>query len=92
MAAFVHSNAKSRRIRDIGVFAEIVRLFMGHRRKTVSSCVKLGRGKLAKIANWPEIIEECSINPGSRPGALRPEDYVEIAKLCSKDAEQTGVF
>jgi len=89
MAAFVHSNAKSRRIRDIAIFTEIVRLFMGHRRKTVSSCAKLGRGKLAKIANWPEILEECSIYPGSRPEQLRPEDYVAIANLCSSVDSKT---
>ena len=82
MVAFVRDDEKSGRIRDMAVLAEVVKLFMGHRRKTVWSCVKLGRGRLAEIANWPEILEKCSIGAAGRPEQLRPEQYIAIANLC----------
>ena len=83
MVAYIHDEAKAGRIRDMTVFAEVVRLFMGHRRKTVSACTKLACGGLAAIHNWPEILDKCSIDPADRPEQLRPEDYIAIANLCS---------
>ncbi|MBL7154816.1 MAG: ribosomal RNA small subunit methyltransferase A [Phycisphaerae bacterium] len=82
MVAFVRNRAKSGRIREIRTFSEIVRLFMGHRRKTVSACTKLAAGALTAIDNWPEILEKCSIDPTSRPEQLHPEEYIAVANLC----------
>lgn len=82
MVAYLHDKAKSRRIRNMTAFSEIVRLFIGHRRKTISACTKLAAGRLAAIDNWPEILDKCSIDPASRPEQLAPEDYIAIANSC----------
>jgi 16S rRNA (adenine1518-N6/adenine1519-N6)-dimethyltransferase len=79
MVSFVRKQAKSERIENIELFSEIVHLFMGHRRKTLLSCSKLARGKLAEITDWLEIFNQCSINPKQRPEILSPEEYIAIA-------------
>ena len=79
MVSFVRNKAKSDRITNMELFSEIVHLFMGHRRKTLLSCSKIARGKLAKITDWPEIFEQCYINPKQRPATLHPENYIDIA-------------
>lgn len=83
MVSFVRDQAKLKRIESMELFSQTVHLFMGHRRKTLMSCSKLARGKLAKIGNWPEIFERCSINPVQRPEQLGAEDYIAIANLSS---------
>jgi 16S rRNA (adenine1518-N6/adenine1519-N6)-dimethyltransferase len=82
MISFVRNRAKSDRIANMELFSEIVHLFMGHRRKTLLSCSKLPRGKLAEIADWTEIFDQCSINPKQRPETLCPEDYIKIANYA----------
>jgi len=82
MISFVRNNAKSGRIANMELFSEILHLFMGHRRKTLLSCSKLAHGKLAEIADWPQIFEQCSINPKQRPDTLGPEDYINIANCA----------
>ena len=82
MVSFVRNKAKSDRISNMELFSEIVHLFMGHRRKTLLSCSKLARGKLAKIADWPEIFKQCPINPKQRPETLSPENYIAIANCA----------
>jgi 16S rRNA (adenine1518-N6/adenine1519-N6)-dimethyltransferase len=82
MVSFIRNQAKSDRIANMELFSETVHLFMGHRRKTLLSCSKLARGKLAEIADWPEIFEQCSIYPIKRPEALSPEDYIAIANYA----------
>jgi len=85
MVSFVHNRAKSDRIADMGFFSETVNLFMGHRRKTLLACSKLAGGRLAAIKNWPEIFEQCSIDPKQRPEQLAPEGYIAIANICFSD-------
>lgn len=87
MVAYIHDEAKSGRIRDMKIFSEIVRLFMGHRRKTVFACTKLAVGGLGAIDNWAEIFEECSIDSAARPEQLHPEDYIAIANLCVSESK-----
>ena len=82
MVCFIRHRVKSDRIKNMELFSEIVHLFMGHRRKTLLSCSKLARGRLAKIADWPEIFEQCSINPKQRPETLSPEDYIKMANYA----------
>jgi len=82
MVCFIRYRAKSDRIENMELFSETVHLFMGHRRKTLISCSKLAHGKLAKITNWPEIFEQCCINPKQRPETLSPEDYIAIANYA----------
>ena len=90
MVVYIHDEAKSGRIRDMKIFSEIVRLFMGHRRKTLSACTKLAGGGLAAVDNWPGILEECSIDPADRPERLRPEDYIAVANLCAASLSRAG--
>ena len=82
MVSFVRDQEKLKRIENMELFNQTVHLFMGHRRKTLMACSKLARGKLAKIDNWPQIFEQCSINPAQRPEQLGAEDYIAIANLC----------
>ena len=84
MVSFVRDTAKSERIADMELFSETVHLFMSHRRKTVQSCCKLAGGRLARVANWPEIFEQCGIKPIWRPEEVDPEKYVTIAENAEK--------
>jgi 16S rRNA (adenine1518-N6/adenine1519-N6)-dimethyltransferase len=82
MVGFVRLKEKAGRIRNMKLFSETVGLFMGHRRKMVKSCTKFTQGRLAEITDWPQILEQCSIDPTQRPQQLSPEDYIAMANLC----------
>ncbi len=84
MVSFVGDKARSDRIADMKLFSETVHLFMSHRRKTVASCCKLADGRLARVANWPQILSQCNIDPTWRPEKLSAVDYVTIAKNAAK--------
>ena len=93
MITFVRKQGKFRRIKDMDLFGEIVNLFMGHRRKTLTACSRLASGRLGKInntqgINWSVIFEQCDIVPTSRPEQLSSEDYIAIANLCSSSFAQ----
>jgi len=83
MVSFVRDSEKARRIANMEILSQTVHLFMGHRRKTLLACSKLARGKLAKIANWPEIFEQCRISSTQRPETLGPENYINIANYAT---------
>ena len=82
MVSFVRNNDRLGLIQNMQLFSETVNLFMGHRRKMLKACTKLAHGKLAEIESWPEIFEQCSIDPKQRPERLSPEDYIAVANLC----------
>ena len=82
MVSFVRRERKARRIHNMELFSQIVSLFMGHRRKMLKACTKLATGRLAKIDNWPDIFERCSIDSHNRPEQLSPANYIAIANLC----------
>ncbi|MGB2808622.1 MAG: 16S rRNA (adenine(1518)-N(6)/adenine(1519)-N(6))-dimethyltransferase RsmA [Sedimentisphaerales bacterium] len=82
MVSFVRNQEKVNRIKNIELFGEVINLFMGHRRKMLKACTKFAGGELSRIDNWPEIFEQCSIEPTQRPEKLPPEDYIAIANLC----------
>jgi 16S rRNA (adenine1518-N6/adenine1519-N6)-dimethyltransferase len=82
MVSFVRNQEKVSRIKNMELFGEVINLFMGHRRKMLKACTKFASGRLAKINNWPEIFEQCFIDPTQRPEKLPPEDYIAIANLC----------
>ena len=84
MISFVRNEAKCDRITDMGLFSKTVHLFMSHRRKTLSACCKLAEGELARIANWPDIFEQCRIDPTQRPEKLSAANYVAIAEHAAK--------
>jgi 16S rRNA (adenine1518-N6/adenine1519-N6)-dimethyltransferase len=88
MVGFVRREEKYSRIEDMELFREIVNLFMGHRRKTLTACSRLARGRLATINNWSEIFERSGIIPTSRPEQLSSEDYIAIANLCCSSLGQ----
>ncbi len=83
MVKFVRDQEKLKHIENMEFFSQAVHLFMGHRRKTLIACSKLACGKLAKINNWPEIFERCSIDPKQRPENLGADEYIAIANLSS---------
>jgi 16S rRNA (adenine1518-N6/adenine1519-N6)-dimethyltransferase len=80
---FLHNKEKTRRIEDMQLFSEVVALFIGHRRKTLTACSKLAKGKLAEITNWQDIFTRASVDPHKRPEQLSPQDFVTITNLCS---------
>ena len=90
MVSFIRDNEKVRRIKNISLFSEVVRLFMQHRRKMLKACCKFAPPNLAKITNWPEIFTICSVDPKARPEKLTPEDYIAIANLCHKNLKNTA--
>jgi len=84
MVGFVRDRAKACRIANMELFSEIVSFFMGHRRKTLLACSRLGHGRLIKVHNWSEIFEKCSINPAHRPDQLCPKNYLALAQYAEK--------
>jgi len=84
MVSFIRSEQKVSRIHNIGLFRDVVNLFMQHRRKMLKACTKFAKGSLTGIKNWLDIFENCSINPTNRPEQLPAADYIAIANLCCK--------
>jgi 16S rRNA (adenine1518-N6/adenine1519-N6)-dimethyltransferase len=84
MVSFVRKDEKVSRIKNIKLFTAGVNLFMQHRRKMLKACVKFATGHLEKISNWPQIFEQCSIDPRQRGEQLAPEDYIAITNICEK--------
>jgi 16S rRNA (adenine1518-N6/adenine1519-N6)-dimethyltransferase len=82
MVSFVRKEEKVSRVKSMELFGEVINLFMGHRRKMLKACTKFASGELVKIDNWPEVFEQCSIDPTHRPEKLPPEGYIAIANLC----------
>ena len=82
MVRFVRKEEKASRIKNFKLFSEVVNLFMQHRRKMLKTCTKFATANLAEISNWPEIFEQCSIDPRQRPQQLSPENYIAITNLC----------
>lgn len=83
MVSFIRKEEKAGRIRNIEIFSKTVRLFMQHRRKMLKACVKFATGPLGEIGNWPQIFEQCSIDPSQRGEQLSPENYIALANLLA---------
>jgi 16S rRNA (adenine1518-N6/adenine1519-N6)-dimethyltransferase len=84
MVGFVRNEAKCSRIKNMALFSETVRMFMGHRRKTLAACCKLACGELARIANWADILRQCRIDPTQRPEKLGAAEYIAITECAAK--------
>ena len=82
MVSFARKKEKLDQIQNMQLFNETVNLFMNHRRKMLKSCIKSAHSRLAKINNWPELFEQCSIDSTQRPEQLSPRDYIAIANQC----------
>jgi len=85
MVSFVRRQEKVNRIQNMEIFGEVISLFMQHRRKMVQACTKFAAGRLAEVNNWPEIFQQCGVDPHNRPEQLAPEDYIAVANLCSEE-------
>ena len=83
IVAFVRNAAKMAKIGDITLFSDILSLFAGHRRKMLKAASRLAEGRLKHIKNWPEIFENCRIDPTLRPQQLPPEQYVALTNACA---------
>lgn len=79
---FVREPDRIARIGDFDLLADIVSLFMGHRRKTMKACTRLADGNLAHGQDWPAVFAAASVDPGLRPDQLHPQQYVEMANRC----------
>ncbi len=82
MVSFVRRAENVKRIHNMELFSQVVKLFMGHRRKMLKSCTKFTAGKLVEIHNWPQIFEQSCIDPHNRPEQLSPEEYIAMSNLC----------
>ncbi len=79
---FVRDDAKRGAIEDMAFLGDVMGLFMGHRRKMLRACVKHAPSHLGSRELWAEFLEEFGIDPTSRPEALSPAQYVELANRC----------
>ena len=84
MVSFVRNENKVSQIIDMGLFSQVVSLFMQHRRKMLKACTQFATGSLKEINNWLEIFEQGNIDPRNRPDAIGPRDYISLANLCYK--------
>jgi 16S rRNA (adenine1518-N6/adenine1519-N6)-dimethyltransferase len=84
MVSFVRKKQMADRVVDMELFTQTIRLFMGHRRKTLKACTKFAKGRLTVIKDWTELFERVSVDAECRPEELSPEDYIAIANLCSR--------
>lgn len=82
MVKYQRDEEKAARIKDMHTFREVVSLFMGHRRKMLKATTKFADGNLAEIKNWPEIFNQCKIDPTLRAEKLSPQDYITLANYC----------
>jgi len=87
MLSFVRKKRKASRIKNFELFSNVVHLFMQHRRKMLKTCTKLrfheSRFTIHDL-EWPEIFEQCALDPTQRPDQLSPENYIAIANLCHR--------
>jgi 16S rRNA (adenine1518-N6/adenine1519-N6)-dimethyltransferase len=90
MVSFVRSGKKVRHVASVELFAEVVSLFMGHRRKMLKSCTKSAAGSLAEIGNWQDIFNCLSIDPRNRPQQVSPEEYVAISNVCCEALSESA--
>jgi 16S rRNA (adenine1518-N6/adenine1519-N6)-dimethyltransferase len=79
---FTRSDVKRAAIDDIGVFGEVVGLFMGHRRKMLRAAAKHAPDHLGTHDLWMHWLEQCRIDPTARPEQISPARYVELANRC----------
>ena len=88
MVTFVRKKTKARQIKSMKIFSELVTLLMQHRRKMLKACIKFAAGELAKIDDWQEIFENCSIDSTTRPQQIPPQGYIAVSNLCCRRLEQ----
>jgi len=84
MVSFRRCAEKVGQIGDMQLFTEVIRLFMGHRRKMVRTCAKFAGGRLREIQDWAMVFDRCGIEAAGRPERIAPADYVALANMCAQ--------
>jgi 16S rRNA (adenine1518-N6/adenine1519-N6)-dimethyltransferase len=80
--SYVRDPEKVKVIKSVEMLSRVAGALLQHRRKMLKSCCKLTAEQLGEIKNWPEILNQLSIDPEIRPDNLTPEQFVAIANLC----------
>ena len=82
MIRYVRSEERAGQIKDTNLLAELINLFMQHRRNTLRSCSRFAAATLAHINDWDNVFEQCSVDATARPAQISPEQYVSLANTC----------
>jgi 16S rRNA (adenine1518-N6/adenine1519-N6)-dimethyltransferase len=80
--SYVRDAEKIKAIKSVEMLSRVAGALLQYRRKMLKSCCKLTADQLGEIKNWPEILNQLSIDPEIRPDNLTPEQFVAIANLC----------
>ncbi len=84
MVAYTREPAKVARITDIAILSELANVLLQHRRKVLKTCCRLAKGKLARIADWDRLLDQCGIDPRHRPEMVPPDKFVDLANACCR--------
>ena len=82
MVRYVRDPDKSGRILDMDLFAGVIGMFIGHRRKMLRACIKQAPPELGGRDLWLKLFDQHAIDPTRRPEELSPEQYVDLADSC----------
>ncbi len=82
MVEYIRDAARAARIIDMAIFQQVIGLFMGHRRKTLRGCTKLGHESLSAIRDWDAIFSEAGIDSSMRAEQIDPDGFIRLANLC----------
>lgn len=81
--SYVKNKEKTKKIKNMKLFTNIVKMFMQHRRKMLKSIVKLTKDELKEVQIWSQIFEICCIDAKQRPDQMTVENYIKIANQLS---------
>lgn len=87
MVRFRRQSQKAERIHDVGLFKEVVNLFMGHRRKMLQACVKFVAGRLSEVQDWHDVFARAFVEPHRRGEELSADEFISIANLCNEQLQ-----
>jgi 16S rRNA (adenine1518-N6/adenine1519-N6)-dimethyltransferase len=87
MVRFRRQAERADRIHDVGLFKEVVNLFMGHRRKMLQACVKFAAGHLSAIHDWHGVFERAFVEPHHRGEELSADEFISIANICNEQLQ-----
>ena len=82
MVEFIADRDKILHVGDLGLFREIVGLFMGHRRKMLKACTKFAVERL-KGVDWVGAFAEAKIDSTLRAEKLLADDFVRLGHVVA---------
>lgn len=80
---YTRDQAKTDRILNLPLLAATLALFLGQRRKMIKAAAKNAQSNLKHVKNWPELFEQCQMDPNLRPDQITPDQYVQLANLLT---------